>query len=31
MEAVERAGYKAGADVFLGLDAAASEFYRDGV
>ena len=31
MEAVERAGYKAGGDVFLGLDAAASEFYRDGV
>jgi enolase len=31
MEAVERAGYKAGRDVFLGLDAAASEFYRDGV
>jgi len=31
MEAVARAGYKAGRDVFLGLDAAASEFYRDGV
>jgi enolase len=31
MEAVERAGYRAGRDVFLGLDAAASEFYRDGV
>ena len=31
MEAIERAGYKAGRDVFLGLDAAASEFYRDGV
>jgi enolase len=31
MEAVERAGYKAGREVFLGLDAAASEFYRDGV
>ena len=31
MEAVERAGYKAGRDIFLGLDAAASEFYRDGV
>jgi enolase len=31
MEAVERSGYKAGRDVYLGLDAAASEFYRDGV
>jgi enolase len=31
MEAVERAGYKAGRDIYLGLDAAASEFYRDGV
>jgi len=31
MEAIERAGYKAGRDIFLGLDAAASEFYRDGV
>ena len=31
MEAIERAGYKAGRDIFLGLDAAASEFYRDGL
>jgi enolase len=31
MEAIERSGYKAGRDVYLGLDAAASEFYRDGV
>jgi enolase len=31
MEAVERSGYKAGRDVYLGLDAAASEFYRDGL
>jgi enolase len=31
MEAIERAGYKAGRDIYLGLDAAASEFYRDGV
>ncbi len=31
LEAVGRAGYSAGRDVFLGLDAAASEFYRDGV
>jgi enolase len=31
LEAVERAGYKAGRDVYLGLDAAASEFYKDGI
>jgi enolase len=31
LEAVGRAGYAAGRDVFLGLDAAASEFYRDGI
>ena len=31
LEAVERAGYKAGRDVYLGLDAAASEFYQDGI
>jgi enolase len=31
MEAIDRSGYKAGRDVYLGLDAAASEFYRDGV
>jgi enolase len=31
LEAVERAGYKAGKDVFLALDPASSEFYRDGV
>ena len=30
LEAIEKAGYTAGKDVFLGLDAAASEFYRDG-
>jgi enolase len=30
LEAVGRAGYDAGRDVYLGLDAAASEFYRDG-
>lgn len=30
MEAIERAGYKAGEDVFIGLDLASSEFYRDG-
>ncbi len=31
MRAIERAGYHPGQDVFLGIDAAASEFYRDGV
>ncbi|WP_341644600.1 phosphopyruvate hydratase [Thauera sp. SDU_THAU2] len=30
MEAIEHAGYKPGVDVFLGLDLASSEFYRDG-
>ena len=30
MEAIERAGYKAGKDIMLGLDAASNEFYRDG-
>ncbi len=29
-EAVEKAGYKAGKDVVLAIDAAASEFYKDG-
>jgi enolase len=28
--AIERAGYKAGEEVFLGLDVASSEFYKDG-
>jgi enolase len=31
LEAIEKAGYKPGLDVFLGLDAAASEFYENGV
>jgi enolase (EC 4.2.1.11) len=31
LEAIERAGYKAGKQVFLGLDVASSEFYKDGV
>lgn len=31
LEAVEKAGYKAGEDILLGLDAASSEFYEDGV
>jgi enolase len=30
LEAIEHAGYSVGSDVYLGLDAAASEFYRDG-
>ncbi|GIX22486.1 MAG: hypothetical protein KatS3mg121_1269 [Gammaproteobacteria bacterium] len=31
LEAIERAGYKAGEDIALGLDVASSEFYADGV
>ncbi|HXY55182.1 MAG TPA: phosphopyruvate hydratase [Nitrospirota bacterium] len=31
LEAIEKAGYKPGLEVFLGLDAAASEFYDNGV
>ncbi|WP_026609841.1 phosphopyruvate hydratase [Methylocaldum szegediense] len=31
LEAIERAGYKAGEDIYLGLDVASSEFYRDGI
>ena len=30
LEAIEKAGYKPGQDISLGLDAASSEFYRDG-
>ncbi|HET6632828.1 MAG TPA: phosphopyruvate hydratase [Rhodanobacteraceae bacterium] len=30
LEAIGKAGYRAGGDVFLGLDAASSEFHRDG-
>jgi enolase len=30
LEAVETAGYKAGRDVYLGLDVASSEFFRNG-
>ena len=30
MEAIDKAGYVAGKDVFLALDCAASEFYEDG-
>ncbi|ULL19342.1 phosphopyruvate hydratase [Paenibacillus sp. H1-7] len=30
LEAIERAGYKPGVDVFLGMDVASTEFYKDG-
>jgi enolase 1/2/3 len=30
LEAIEKAGFVAGKDIYLGLDAASSEFYRDG-
>ncbi|MBD3618156.1 MAG: phosphopyruvate hydratase [Chromatiales bacterium] len=30
LEAIEKAGFKAGKDIYLGLDAASSEFYKDG-
>ncbi|MCH2235449.1 MAG: phosphopyruvate hydratase [Crocinitomicaceae bacterium] len=31
LEAIEKAGYKAGEDVYIALDAASSEFHKDGV
>jgi enolase len=31
LEAIERAGYKAGEDIFIALDPAASEIFEDGV
>jgi enolase len=31
LEAIDKAGYKAGKDIFLGLDVASTEFYKDGV
>jgi enolase len=31
LEAIDKAGYKAGEDIYLGMDVAASEFYEDGV
>ncbi len=31
LEAIEKAGFKAGEDIYLGLDVASSEFYKDGV
>jgi len=30
IEAIERAGYKAGEEVFIGMDVASTEFYKDG-
>jgi enolase len=30
LQAIERAGYKAGKDIYLALDCAASSFYKDG-
>ncbi len=30
LEAIEKAGFKAGEDMFLGLDVASSEFYKEG-
>ncbi len=31
LEAIDKAGYKAGEDILLGLDVASSEFYKDGI
>jgi enolase len=31
LEAIDKAGYRAGKDVYLGLDVASSEFFKDGV
>lgn len=31
LKAVEKAGYKPGVDITIGLDCAASEFYKDGI
>jgi enolase len=31
LEAITRAGFEAGKDIFLGLDVASSEFYKDGI
>ncbi|WP_019868542.1 phosphopyruvate hydratase [Methylovulum miyakonense] len=31
LQAIEQAGYKPGVDIFLGLDAAASEYYTDNI
>ena len=31
LEAIEKAGYRAGKDIYLGLDAASTEFFKDGM
>ncbi len=31
LEAIDKAGYKAGKDIYLGLDVASTEFYKEGV
>jgi enolase len=31
LEAIDKAGYRAGKDIYLGLDVASSEFYKNGV
>jgi enolase len=31
LEAIEKAGYRPGKDIYLGLDAASTEFYKNGV
>src|SRR5271166_2388348 len=31
LEAIEKAGYRAGRDIYLGLDVASTEFYKNGV
>ena len=31
LEAIDKAGYRAGKDIYLGLDVASTEFYRNGV
>jgi len=31
LQAIEKAGFKAGEDIWLGLDVASSEFYKDGL
>ncbi len=31
LQAIDMAGYKAGQDIYLGLDAAASEYFHDGI
>ncbi len=31
LDAIEKAGYRAGSDIYLALDVASSEFYRDGI